>query len=369
MAVFQRGRIWWYKFRVAGVHIRESAKTTSRDVALQAEAIRRAELGARPSDTTPSRALTFDQFARKEFAPWCANEHRAKPATFARYMRSIKALSEFFGKQKLEQINAGMVERYKVFKSQRRRKNARDGRLVTPAAVNRDLAVLRILFNFAMRLGAAKANPVKGVKFLREDPRHMRVLSAGEEAQYLAAAAPLLRDVAMVILETGMRPGEAYRLRKEDVDLELRAVHVRQGKTANAKRFIPLTQRACAVLSRRLMAGCTEWVFPCPFDVERPVADVRKAHNSAVERSGIRPRFRLYDLRHTALTRMALSGMDLPTLKELAGHSQIQMTMRYVHPTPEHKRRAIDKFERFASCGLPADSPRSRTVETSFSER
>ncbi|MEK7216995.1 MAG: tyrosine-type recombinase/integrase, partial [Chloroflexota bacterium] len=45
------------------------------------------------------------------------------------------------------------------------------------------------------------------------------------------------------------------------------------------------------------------------------------------------------DLRHTALSRMAMAGIDLPTLKELAGHSQIQMTLRYVHPTPEHKRR------------------------------
>jgi len=42
---------------------------------------------------------------------------------------------------------------------------------------------------------------------------------------------------------------------------------------------------------------------------------------------------------------MAMAGIDLPTLKELAGHSQIQMTMRYVHPTPEHKRAAIERFE------------------------
>lgn len=51
---------------------------------------------------------------------------------------------------------------------------------------------------------------------------------------------------------------------------------------------------------------------------------------------------------------MALAGIDLPTLKELAGHSQIQMTMRYVHPTPEHKRRAIAKFE---ECSLQSTRP------------
>ncbi len=65
----------------------------------------------------------------------------------------------------------------------------------------------------------------------------------------------------------------------------------------------------------------------------------------AVLRAKIHSRFRFYDLRHTALTRMAMAGIDRPTLKELAGHTQIQITVRYVHPTPAHKRRAIAKFE------------------------
>jgi len=42
-----------------------------------------------------------------------------------------------------------------------------------------------------------------------------------------------------------------------------------------------------------------------------------------------------------------MAGVDLPTLKELMGHSTITTTMRYVHPTPEHKRAAVDKLERF----------------------
>ena len=66
-----------------------------------------------------------------------------------------------------------------------------------------------------------------------------------------------------------------------------------------------------------------------------------------MRRAGVVPAFRLYDLRHTALSRMAMAGIDLPTLKELAGHTQIQMTMRYVHPTPEHKRSAMARFEAF----------------------
>jgi integrase len=92
------------------------------------------------------------------------------------------------------------------------------------------------------------------------------------------------------------------------------------------------------------------------------LASVADAHEAALRRSGIEPPFRLYDLRHTALTRMAMAGVDLPTLRELAGHASIQMTMRYVHPTPEHKRAAMEKLAAFCalravnSTGVPGGS-------------
>jgi integrase len=65
--------------------------------------------------------------------------------------------------------------------------------------------------------------------------------------------------------------------------------------------------------------------------------------------------FRLYDLRHTFGSRSAMAGVDLSTLKELMGHSVIGMTMRYVHPTPEHKILAMQKLEIFN--GSPQKSP------------
>lgn len=175
----------------------------------------------------------------------------------------------------------------------------------------------------------------------------MRVLTPEEEECYLRLASPLLKDVAIVMLETGMRPGEVCQLRVVDLDLDRRSTHIRAGKTAYARRHIPLTERAFGVLARRAKASTVEWLFPCPYDVTRPIREVRKAHDAAVRRSKIQPRFRLYDLRHTALSRMAMPGIDLPTLKELAGHSQIQMTMRYIHPTVEHKRQAIQRLERY----------------------
>jgi hypothetical protein len=102
-------------------------------------------------------------------------------------MRSIKGLIEHFGSRRLDTISAADAERFKITSSRQRRKNARDGRTVGPAAVNRDLTVLRILFNLATRWGKVKANPLSGVKLLPEDNLRMRILSWEEEAAYLAA--------------------------------------------------------------------------------------------------------------------------------------------------------------------------------------
>ncbi len=352
MAVLRRGHVWWYDFRINGVRVRESTIATTRAAAVQAEALRKMELAAghvpRVS-TQPSPR--FSDFAYGEFAEWCANEHRDHPSTYERYMKSIKAMSGFLGSRTLTAIDSGVVERYKLHRSQQPRKNALDGRLVSPASINRDLAVLRILFSLAVRLGLAPLNPVRGIKFFPESVRFSRVISREEETRYLDAASPLLRDVATVMLETGLRPSEVCQLRVGDLDQRFRSIRVRNGKTASAQRHIPLTNRAYQLLQGRAKRACGEWLFPSPSNPLVPVCRVNKSHEAALRRSGIRPAFRLYDLRHTALTRMAMAGVDLPTLKELAGHSQIQMTMRYVHPTPEHKRRAIVKFEEFVRIG------------------
>ena len=72
--------------------------------------------------------------------------------------------------------------------------------------------------------------------------------------------------------------------------------------------------------------------------------------------------FRLYDLRHTFGSRAVMAGVDLPTLKELMGHSTITMTMRYIHPTPQHKKEALKKLEDFQQ-GTPKTIPPRKMVK------
>jgi integrase len=99
-----------------------------------------------------------------------------------------------------------------------------------PAKVNRELACLKALFNFAIKADVAARNPVSRVKFLAENNQQTRVLSHTEERDYFAKATPLLRDVARLILETGMRPEEVYTIRPENVDLLCGVLQVPHGK-------------------------------------------------------------------------------------------------------------------------------------------
>jgi integrase len=175
----------------------------------------------------------------------------------------------------------------------------------------------------------------------------MRIISHDEQQKYLAKASLLLRDVATIMVETGMRPEEVFTIRKENVHLIKRYLFVPSGKTQLARRNVPLTDATVNILKARLAKARGSFVFPHRRDPNRLLTTIHKAHMEALKASEIEPRFRLYDLRHTFGSRSAMAGVDLATHKELMGHSNISTTMRYVHPTPEHKREAVRKLEKF----------------------
>jgi integrase len=264
------------------------------------------------------------------------------------------ALLRFFGYTPLDKITPEEVERFKTtrageFKTVRGKEKGvrvKTKKRVRPATVNREMACLKALFNFAIKADVIVRNPVSRVKFLAENNQQTRVLSPIEEREYFANASPLLRDVARLILETGMRPEEVYTLRPENVDLVRGVLQVPYGKTAAARRLLRLTSGAMEVLRRRMTGLETPYVFPCESDSSRAIPKVNNAHDRAVKESGIAP-MRLYDLRHTWATRAAMSGIDLVTLAAMLGHSRIQMVLRYAHPTQEHQTKAMEQLERF----------------------
>lgn len=358
MSIYKRGGVYWYDFWFRGIRYRDSTGLRNNTAAKNAEAIRRAELAeGRAGIVHRGPSPKFEDFVKKDFMPWSEKQHEAHPRTHQYYGVSSKPLIASFGKLPLDGISTALVEKFKVKRAEN----------VSPASTNRDLAALRYMCNFAIRQGHLTNNPVKGVEFLEEGPGSMRVVSHEEQKRYLDKANPLLRDIATIIVETGMQPEEVFTTRKENVHIDERYVFVAKGKTRFARRNIPLTDTALDVLGRRMRKAKLGWLFPHRRDPRVPMTTIQKAHEAAIKGAKIRPPFRLYDFRHTFGSRSAMAGVDLPTIKELMGHSNISITMRYVHPTPDHKKDAVRKLDNFNGekqklGGSPQKSPQSETA-------
>src|SRR5919197_164122 len=137
--IYKRGKIYWYQFQIHGRRIRESAKTTNKAAAFKAEADKMVSLlnGVRPSP--PKRHVTFKDFVEVDFLNWSQVQNRQN--THKRYRVSAKPLVRFFGQMRLEEITTSDIEQFKL----KRMKQC------SPAGVNRDLAALRYLLNYAVR--------------------------------------------------------------------------------------------------------------------------------------------------------------------------------------------------------------------------
>ncbi len=121
------------------------------------------------------------------------------------------------------------------------------------------------------------------------------------------------------------------------------AVHVPFGKTENARRTIPPTQRAAALIEMRRAAACSsEWVFPANTTsghIEK--SSLKKQHSNACKLAEVAP-VPFYTFRHTCLTRWS-AYMDPYTLAYLAGHSDFSTMRRYVHPQVQIIRDAMER--------------------------
>jgi len=231
----------------------------------------------------------------------------------------------------------------KAPQGKKNRKAHKATKQLRPGTVNRELACLKHLFT--RNEATVTKNPVKGVKFLEEDNEQTRVLNGEEEKLYLLAASQPLQEIATIMIETGMRPEEVYRIRRENVHIEKGYIFNPYGKTKAARRKVPLTDTALAVITNRLDKSKGDYLFPGR-STDAPIVKVNAAHTATVKRCKVAP-FRLYDLRHTWATRSAMAGVDLVTLAAMLGHSRIQMVLRYAHPTEEHQFAAMQKHQRY----------------------
>ena len=343
-------------------HVQKTTKCTNKRDAAEVERAYRTQLAKGEVGLEAKKPVPIFSEAMKTFLEWSKHEHAAHPNTYRRYETSSKALLRFFADTPLDQIKPENIEQFKVWRIKQKKKPpakkvkklgaaAKTDKALKPATVNRELACLKMMLNYFIKSDVlTKANPVSRVKFLAENNEQMRVLTLDEEKLYLLAATQPLQDIATLMVETGMRPEEVCRIRRENVHLERRYLFNPYGKTKAAKRKVPLSEKAAAVLAKRLAGVKGDCLFQGRGGDE-PIVKVNNAHTATVTRSGVR-HFRLYDLRHTWATRAAMAGVDLVTLAAMIGHSRVQMVMRYAHPTEEHQFQAMQKVQKYMAGGL-----------------
>ena len=341
--IYKRGKVYWYKFQWEGRLIRESTKQGNDKVARQMEAAHRTSLAKGEVGIRERKRTTLADFIKTRFEPWArAAFEQNSPKTWNSWYRpSLGAIENYTAlwQRELADITSEHAAGFAAYLRSKKSKG------LAISSVNSRLRVLRRIFHLAVEWGQLESAPK--IKLLSGERHRERVITPEEEAKYLAAASPLLRSVSTVLIDTGQRPEELFRQRWENITW-LNARHgtflVTHGKTASARRELPMTPRVRSVLEERWQqAGKPEegwiWLAPTKSGHIEP-STIKKQHRKALTVCGVR-RFVLYTLRHTFLTRLGASGCDVWTLARIAGHSSITISSRYVHPSADSVLHAM----------------------------
>ena len=216
------------------------------------------EVGIRERKNAP----TFCEFADKQFLPWAESTFSAKRKTWFYYRNGVRRLKGFAPLVSMSLDDAKLGEKVSGYIAHRQAKG------LQVASINRELQVLRRLLHLAVEWGFVEQVPK--IRMLSGEQRREFVLSQEEEAKYLATAPEPLACVATVLADTGMRPEECYRLQWEYITWangRHGSLLVTHGKTAAARRVLPMTPRVRHILERRWNAQGTPaegYVWPAP---------------------------------------------------------------------------------------------------------
>jgi len=247
-----------------------------------------------------------------------------------------------------------------------------------PATVNRVLNALKACLAKAVGWDKLDKHPLAGLKLADVDRiGRLRFFSADEETRFLAALAardterrdarahhndwlrergyperPVygafsdhLTPLLTLLLHTGLRFGEATALTWKDVDLVGKLLTVRAETAKSSRtRYVPLNKTALDTLKawKPEKVDANAYVFPGR-EAGKPLVDIKTGWRELVKDAKITG-FRIHDLRHSFASRLVQAGVDLNTTRELLGHRDITMTLRYAHLAPEHRAAAVAKI-------------------------
>lgn len=224
-----------------------------------------------------------------------------------------------------------------------------DSTRITNATANKRITALKAILNWALHPRTSfKDNPIRGIKKLKEidSKTIVRYLSVKERERLYAALEGKnghLKYMIIVSLNTGIRQGALFALKWDDINFKDKTITLRATSAKSRKTtIIPINQAVIDALLiwREISPKNGPLVFPSPRGGGE-LDNVKKAWTAILKQANIK-NFRWHDMRHDFASRLVMAGVDLNTVRELLGHSDLKMTMRYAHLAPEAKRSAVD---------------------------
>ncbi len=328
------------------------------------EALARITLGEAPAQVQRRTERTLLDFLDGSYA----DHLTARQKNPTRTISSMKSAFSDLLNVALEKITAVMVDRWQGSFIKGGRK---------PATANRAMNDLRALFAYSVERGILDKNPLTIVKRIKQDDDGgiVRYLTPAEETSLrtaldaretakkesrargndwriernhdpradlrVVAFVDYLKPAVLLSLNTGLRQGEVFKLTWANVSLDKGMVTVTASTAKSQKaRHVPLNAEARAALKSWKDQGTGEgFVFPSREGGQ--LVEIKTAWAKLLRDAGI-DNFRWHDMRHHFASRLVMAGVDLNTVRELLGHSDLKMTLRYAHLAPEHKSAAVE---------------------------
>ncbi len=303
------------------------------------------------------------KFIENKYKPWVLVERKSGEET----LKKLNLAFPHLMKHNMEEITPWEIQKWRTVE-------IKEG--LKPSTVNRQLMALKAVLSKALEWGVINKHPLTKVKPLKVDSKgKIRYLTDDEEKRLRKALdsreksiikdrqsgndwraargkklledlskksfADYLKPMILVAINTGMRRGELFDLRWENVDLKKRNITVEGvSSKSGSTRHIPLNDEALGTLiAWRNQTESKRFVFPNPNTGKR-FDNIQTAWENLRKTSQIKD-FRFHDLRHHFASKLVMAGVDLNTVRELLGHSELSMTLRYAHLAPEHKAAAV----------------------------
>lgn len=300
-------------------------------------------------------APCLEEVAKKYFE-WAEVNHTRKGKDSR--IRYDVHLKDLLGEKRLNEISSFDLERLKADLLKKE---------LAPATVRHCLVLVRAMFNKAIAWNFYQgSNPVKKVKLPTLQNQRTRFLSHDEAARLLdslrinpqiknpkkllTAKPTALHDLCLLSLHTGMRAGECFALKGQDIDIANGIITIRDPKNKTT-RHAYMTEAVRAMLERRKPQKPSALLFPNKKGKETQQISqaFQRTANKLGFNKGVKDRREMitfHSLRHSFASWLALQGETLQTIGELLGHKGLTMTKRYSHLLPDHKRRATVALEK-----------------------